>query len=1012
ENMRQKIKETAGKSIDYSSMNIFTFNSFGNMIISENSFLMGYGKDYRLINISKSWQILYSIVKEAGLKNLAIGRDTGKFIDGLLHYIWNLKSNLVSAKELREYHRNFLQVLQGYNSRALLKEEMEIAAIQGELAYIYENYERLKKNSNFIDYHDHVFLPYKLLSENKSIADKYSERYRHIFIDEFQDTDVAQGYLISLFFRPGYNSITIVGDDDQGIYSFRGACVENILNFDSWDSFRGNTVKDFYLTTNFRSGGNIIKVLDNIITGNRLRFDKSLKPEYEGKYSEVFFGFFRTCEQEAATIAEDIKNLQSAGLRLKDIAIISRRKRFRYITAALDMNNLKYELVSSRGFFYEPEVLFIISWLMVINDVKNELYMLNLLKSRKYRISDRDIFFLKNYNPVQRRFLKPDKAGMNNLMDALLSFKDNSYLGNQAKKKISCFLEELDTYISKSVYLKLGELTSFIYENSGLADELRSSFEKTSKTKIKNIETLIRISSDFDSEIAGGGTDSFIAYLKDVAKTDEEDPDTIELSGSNSIKIMSIHAAKGLEFEAVFMPMLWSNDYSGRSTPEKFRLPAALRKDHKIYERKCLFSGRQKFDEEVKKLNLEEERRIFYVGCSRAKRFLFLSLSDFENERELKEKQQKPREILPFLEDILKSESFKVLDSYSLAFLKQNGYKAYETEVIDFKEYLQGLPDTKKRKSVPAGLSGKNRHSSIPGFSTGDILAAQKNAADFIEKFSLRDLKPGEKKMAIAFKDKKMWKFPGGAEKSAGNYSKRNFSLSELLTYLDCQAYYRFRYVYNIPEPSKNEIREGEKVHKYIMAATSVEFKDKIKNGYPADTFLKETDIFRITENIESDEMLKNISDYIDVFKKSRLFDSSDLSGVFLEQLFYWNLKGYIIGCKVDRLDFKKDKTLRVIDYKVSKLKKGNISLAYLNQLKAYSAVAGEVFRTPFEKILGALLFLKDGNVFECSFKEKEIESFKGILLKAIRNINNRKFNLKNERNCKKPCPYYELCRS
>ena len=105
-----------------------------------------------------------------------------------------------------------------------------------------------------MDYYDHIFLPYLLLKDNDEIKEKYRNRFKYMFIDEFQDTDIAQGYFISMLYKPDYNSIMIVGDDDQGIYSFRGACIENILDFHNWDAFSGHAVKDYFLTTNFRSG--------------------------------------------------------------------------------------------------------------------------------------------------------------------------------------------------------------------------------------------------------------------------------------------------------------------------------------------------------------------------------------------------------------------------------------------------------------------------------------------------------------------------------------------------------------------------------------------------------------------------------------------------------------------------------------------------------------------------------------------------------------------------------------
>ncbi len=409
ENMRRRIKESLNKKIDFSAINIYTFNSFGNLIISENSFSLGLGKDYRLINISKSWQLIYEIVKKSNLSSIRVGKDTGKFTEDVLQYIHDLKSSLISPSELKKYYSGREKIFSEFSSAALLTEELEILKYQPDLCSIYENYENKKHENNLVDYYDHIFLPYLLLKDNEEIKEKYRKRFRYMFIDEFQDTDIAQGHFISMFYKPGYNSIMIVGDDDQGIYSFRGACIENILDFHNWDAFSGHAVKDYFLTTNFRSGQNIIEAINNLISFNEDRFKKELKPEYENKKSEVLFSVFNCCADEANQIAHNILKLKFAGLKLKDIAILSRKKRFKYIVEALERHGLKYEVISSRGFYYEPEVLFIISWLMVISDITDELHLLYLLQSQKYRISDRDIYFMKNFDAENLKV--PDGTG-------------------------------------------------------------------------------------------------------------------------------------------------------------------------------------------------------------------------------------------------------------------------------------------------------------------------------------------------------------------------------------------------------------------------------------------------------------------------------------------------------------------------------------------------------------------------------------------------------------------------
>ncbi|MCG2789473.1 MAG: ATP-dependent helicase, partial [Actinomycetia bacterium] len=881
ENMRQRIKDNLKENIDFENIDIFTFNSFGNSIISENSLKLSLGKNYKLINISKSWQLIFNVIGSFKFEKIKIGKNLGKFLDDVLKFVWDLKSNLVTVEKFENYLEVCGKVLSNYKSTALRRDEKEIGQYQQELFDIYSKYEELKMANNYVDYHDHIFLPYQLLLKDEDLCQKYRNRYKYIFIDEFQDTDFAQGYLISMLYNPGANSIMIVGDDDQGIYSFRGACVENILNFHNWDVFRSCQIKDYYLTTNFRSGANIINAVSSVIGENKDRFTKNLMPEYDGKYSEVLFFAKNTLKEEAAEIAKNIKCLINSGMKLKDIAILARRKRFKEITYELQKNNLRYEVVGSKGFFYEPEILFIISWLMAVQDINDEIYILYLLQSQKYKISDRDIFFLKQAKNIKSNF------SASSIMDYVLNWPQNPYLSELSCQRLKEFTEEFSFYLNQSQFLKLGELVNLIFQHSGLANELKSCFDRTAKVQIKNVEILIKIAADFEENQIGNNLDSFIIYLKDVAKTDDEDPESFEFTNSNSIKIMSIHAAKGLEFEAVFLPMLWKNDYFVKgSSGSKFKIPAYLRMDRAIYRQKENYTNKTLFQEEIKGAKIEEERRIFYVACSRAKKFLFLSYSNFEE-----------KEILPFLKDILKLESgYKIINKEAAELIKTKINDRYESGSIDIQNLIKAKNHPKKRVNNFLDIDALN--------SAENLLAANADNQTWLND-KLTDLTDLDKKELKKYIKNIMLleKFPAGIYKGEKITGKNSFSLTELLTYVKCPKLYALRYIHNLPEAFSERIQLGEKVHKYIEHISTIMLQGSNKI------------LACMLSNIEEEQARY----YLDVFLKSSFFMPEDINSVILEQLFYWRLDSNYITCKVDRMDIKKDGKFRIIDYKLSK---------------------------------------------------------------------------------------------
>lgn len=1020
ENMRNRIKEGLKLDIDFESIDIFTFNAFGNEIIKENSFELGLGKDFKLISSAQSWQIIFEIFDNFSFEKVKVGKSVGKFIEDLLLYIWNLKNNLVSVKDFEWYINNYQEILKDYKSKALRNDEERIAQYQRELLEIYLEYEKNKRNNNFIDYSDQTFLPYYLLLEKKSIREKYRQRYKYIFVDEFQDTNIAQAYLLSLIYNPGYNKLMIVGDDDQGIYSFRGACIENILDFHRWDVFKNRCVSDFYLTTNFRSGRNIVYTINKVIAANKRRFKKKLIPEDENKDSKIIFYSKKAHREEAGEISRIIKYLVAKDIKLKDMAILARRKRFKVVTEELEKNNIRYELVGGRSFFFEPEVLFIISWLRVIQNIYDEIYIIYLLKSPKYKICDRDIYFLKRYpqNVSSLNFTENNNSNnsgeyhygqkrlahnIHNIIEGLLHVDKNPYVGELTKKRISAFLDDLRFYISKSQALALKELVSLISDHSGLSSELRSRFGVEAKRKIKNVENLIRISSDFEQNSLDSSLESFITYLKDVAKSDYDDPDKIEMSSENSIKIMSIHAAKGLEFEVVFLPMLWENDFlGGKITGNKFEIPSELRKDAKVWKDKKNYTSQKKFRKALKDIKLEEERRIFYVACSRAKKILILSHSEYEEYEEgASSNRNTKKKIVVFAKDVIKNNhGLSVTSLEGLEFIRSNIDENFKGEVESYEHVFEFIDSKQKDRS----FTGRGKHLGREDKDkTGRVIS--KESWNEIEEKLGRAL---DEINFDAISDKNFYKILKDLNPEVDIGSKINtgknlvsnklfFSLTHILTYLRCPALYRWKYLYTIPEIVSESSSLGEKVHRYIKYITMIKYRPDAELNLDKDRLLNEID----------DRKAKK---YVEVFLNSDLFNLYGINFIFLEQLFYWKLEDYYIMGRMDRMDVRKDGKIRIIDYKLSNYTQGKESLYYKNQLMSYAGAVSELFGKPVEDIDACLFFLKDNKKLELKFRPNEIEKIKTLILSAIENICSYNFDFKLQKSCKKNCQYYDLC--
>ncbi|MGM0367117.1 MAG: ATP-dependent DNA helicase [Actinomycetota bacterium] len=945
ENMRKRIRDNVS-NITHNELDIFTFNAFGNEIIKENSFKLGLGKDYKILSSAESWRLIYEVFRNYSFNCIKIKKSPGKAVQDILFFIESLKNNLVSGEEFKNYLTNHENILNEYKSKALMREDKEAIEEQKELLSIYNLYESFKKENNSVDYADQVYLPYFLLLNDKNLHSYYAGKYKYIFVDEFQDTNIAQAYLLSML-NSGKNNITVVGDDDQGIYSFRGACVENILNFHEWENFKNSKVDDFYLTTNFRSGAGIISIINDLIKKNENRFPKKLKPSSKSGHSEIIFLNNPTHDMEAEKIAKMIKKLDAEGMKLKDIAIFARAKNFSQITKKLDDYNVKYELIGSKTFYYEREVLFIIAWLYVIYDIFDEIHLTYLLKSDKYKIGDRDIFFLKR-----------DKNGtIIDLIEGIGNSGSNPYISLDAKKRLSSFINELKDYISKSKNFRLKELISFIYKNSGLKDDLNSSFGPSSRKKVGNIETLIKVANDFEEDLGGGGLESFNTYLKDVAKTDFEGPDSLGLSKENSVKIMSIHAAKGLEFEAVFLPMLWKKDYIGKRDNRKYSIPSNLRKDSKIWKERKNYTSRKKFKNALKQLKTEEERRIFYVACSRAKKLLVLSHSDFEDESDRSSGKSK-KLIVPFFSDIAGNQNIKLIKEKDAGFVR-NVNQDSNHKVADFESIIAKLD-----------IGGRI----VPKTIDINWEKVEKDLVKELDKIKVSSKKTNPE---VINTDK------GKADKF--------YSLTNLLEYMKCPRLYQWKNAYKIPGPVNKSLEIGEKVHFAIEKITNLKLKNK---------------------EIEEEKLISNLEEelrpYVKTYINSDFFKLDKVRIMGLEQLIYLQLDGHIITTKLDRLDKNGHEGFRVIDYKISSHFKKNI--LHLNQLQAYALAVADIYNSNPEDITCILFYLKDNKSSNHVFQKEKLDSFKGKLLDIIREINLNKFPAKKNNYCKN-CHYNQYCR-
>ncbi len=452
---------------------------------------------------------------------------------------------------------------------------------------IYYEYEKQLALNNALDFDDMLMLAVNLLKENKEIREKYSNRFSHILVDEFQDTNQAQYDLINMLYpsdgsKNENGSLCAVGDVDQSIYSWRGADFKIILNFQK-DYKDTKLIK---LEQNYRSTGVILEAANEVIKNNEQRLDKNLYSN-KGKGEKITLYEANDDYAESRYIA---KNIENSSFKKDDIAILYRTNaQSRSIEEALMSYSIPYKIVGGLKFYDRKEIKDIIAYLKLIYNHNDSQALKRIINEPKRGIGDTTIQKLAKYS---------DDHGISSY-EALKYLDTIEEFNSGTKAKLQNFFATIEEITSsQDDYPVFSEYVSFVMEKSGYLAELRKEDSVENQSRFENLQEFINVVKEFEQDDFAldpeddlgilGNFLSQVALVSDIDEVKEEE---------SSVTLMTLHAAKGLEFPCVFLAGLEDGIFPhGRS----------------------LAMGTSNNE-------LEEERRLMYVGITRAKEKLFLT---------------------------------------------------------------------------------------------------------------------------------------------------------------------------------------------------------------------------------------------------------------------------------------------------------------------------------------------------------------------------------------------------
>jgi len=641
----------------YLDLWVYTFHGFGERILSEHAHEIGLPAESKLLNEFEQWALIKKNLENFDLDYYRPLGNPTKFIQALLRHFSRLKDEDISTKEYlgyaQELRENMDSMLSG--GKKITNYELRITNLTNkdknvdkeiikqevlrinEVANAYHVYEQLLLDNGVMDFGDLINYTLKLFRKRPKILEKYRKQFKHIMLDEFQDTNWAQYELVKLLAAPR-NNLVVTGDDDQSIYKFRGASVSNILQFNKDYS----NAKQVVLVKNYRNKQNILDLAYDFIqlnNPNRLEWEMN-KQQATGnrqqatgkKNKKIFINKKLIAEKkgvgdivviEGDDVHDEIREVVKKVAEFKtkdkdaswnDFAILVRaNESAKEICATLEAAGLPYQFLASRGLYVKSVILDVISYLKLLDNYHESEAVYRVLNIGIFKFNQKEII---DFNYAARK-----KAW--SLYTVIKEAKN--YFGSETSQKIDFLINLIEKHTALARYKNINEVFLAFLHDSGYLKAITEENEQVSREKFSYLNQFKRRIDKFEANNDIKTTKAFLEELNSEIEAGEEGSISPDIeSGPEAIKVMTVHAAKGLEFKYVFITNLVDKRFPTIRRGEKIEVPDALVKE-------ILQEG---------DMHIEEERRLFYVAITRAKAGIFFSWApDYGGKRKKKASQ-------------------------------------------------------------------------------------------------------------------------------------------------------------------------------------------------------------------------------------------------------------------------------------------------------------------------------------------------------------------------------------
>ena len=920
---------------------ISNYHAFAAGLLDRYGMLIGIEPDQRVLTPAQRTELCGRVLDHMNFEHVRSERQP-TVVDQILTLDDQAANHRVTPEQIVTFCEARLEELQNLKSARVYRASLE----RIELAKAAGVFRRLKRDLGAIDFGDQIELALQVVERHPHVAAEYRQRFGAVLLDEYQDTDITQARLLATVFGGGH-PVTAVGDPDQNIYAWRGASLFNLLEFPAqFPTAAGDPATRLPLYTNFRSGATVLEAADLIIgqlpEAQRPDPEKRLVPWPANGAGEVHMARISDEWREAEWIADHIGRLHSQGGRWSDCAVLCRTSRlFFSLQQAFAEREVPVEILGLAGLLRMPAVVEVLAYARAVSDPLASIDLARILMGPRYRVGYKDLARVASLAKTRNFAMRVQDEDEGELApylfaEALEHLDQVEGLSDEGRERLDGFRRELDE-LRTQARKPAAEFLGGIIRRIGLLAELDAHVDQRMAAETKrNLAAFLDEVHAFEPIEGELTLHAFLDYVETVERLDKPEWSPVQPSDDDSVKVMTIHAAKGLEFENVFVPGLAKgllpNMTIQQNPAERGKsLDFELRGDRAILP---TFDGvLSHFKEALQLQELYEERRTAYVAMTRAKRRLFVTGAHWYGET------IRAKEGGPFLRELAAwaIETRKAgWDPGAEIDEENNPLRGYR------ERFVKDWPEPARPDDADAVFADGWRRAALAAAEAGGVQPSLIEILDADERDRFEAL-TAERRHHAAFLLERESAETGASDLAV---SPTTVSASGVIDYERCPKRFYWSQVRPLPRFSGPAARIGTEVHRWIERRAA---------GQTALIELEEAPDLTYEELAGEPGKIERLRD---AFLQSRFADRTPL---YTERPFLLRFGSFTVGGRIDAVFGEPDGPWEVVDWKTGRRPTDDDPLAGL-QLDVYGLACAEIWGKRAEELTLTYLYLASGD--------------------------------------------------